>query len=159
MPAVRKHGWHRVPLDLPALAAGVANDTSSLFTYDAFPGDLGTYDPSQEFVLAAALTFDTTVAAVATNNFAIQVSHYSSANVLKNQILLSNAAAGLAFTANTPVDLGVVVGGNLTNPTGVTLVTGWALAPGDSIVVKRVSNGTGQASPAFTVTVGMGSKA
>jgi hypothetical protein len=159
MPATKKHGWHRIPLDLPALAAGAASDTSTLFTYDAFPGDLGTYDPSLEYVLAAALTFDSAVSAVATNNFSIQVSHYSSANVLKNQILLSNVASGMAFSANTPVDLGLAVGGNLTNPTGVTILAGWALLPGDSIVVKRVSNGTGQASPAFTVTMGMGAKA
>jgi hypothetical protein len=158
MPATRKHGWHRLPLDLPKLAAGVANDTSSLFTYDAFPGDLGTYDPSQEFVLAAALTCDAAVTGVATNNFAVQLSHYSSAGVLKNQIVYTFAAATNA-AANTPIDLGVAAAGALTNPTGVTVLAGWALAPGDSIVLARVSNGTGLASPAFTVTVGIGSKA
>lgn len=159
MPAVRKHGWHRIALSLSAAAAGAAADTADLWSYDPFPGDLGTYDPSGEFVLAAAVVFDATVAAVATNNFSVQLSQYSSAGVLKNQILLANVAAGMAFTADVPVDLGVAVGGNLTNPTGVTIIAGWLLAPGDTVVLRRVSNGTGQATPAFAVTIGVGAKA
>lgn len=148
-----KHGGHRVPLDLPTVAAGAAADTSTLFTYDYLYQNYGTYDWTTEVVLRATLTFDTTAAAVATNNFSVQVSHYSSAGTLKNQILYGNAGTGLATTAFAPIDLTGPPAGNLTNPTGVPVQAGWQLAMGDSIVVKRVSNGTGQISPAFTVTL------
>jgi hypothetical protein len=158
MAAVRKHGYHRYPLDLPKLAVGAASDTSTLFTYDPFPGDLGTYDSSSEFVLSAALTCDAAVAGAATNNFAVTISHYNAAGTLVDQIVYT-FAAGVNATAFLPIDLGGAVAGALTNPTGVTVQKGWTLQAGDSIVVARTSNGTGLASPAFTVTVGVGAKA
>lgn len=148
-----KHGGHRVPLDLPGLAAGAGSDTSTLLTYDFNYPAYGTYDYTTEVVSRATLTFDTNVVASATNNFGVSVAHYSVAGVLKNQVIYQNAAAGITATAFIPIDLTGPPAGNLTNPTGVAIQAGWQLATGDSIVVKRVSNGTGQASAAFTVTL------
>jgi len=153
MPGAIKHGAHRLPLDLPGLGAGSGSDTSTLITFDFNYSSYGSYDWRQESVYRATLTFDTNVGAVATNNFGVQVSHYSVAGSLKNQVLYSNATSGFAATAFVPLDLTGPATGNLSNPTGMPVGSGWLLAPGDSLVVKRVSNGTGQASPAFTVTL------
>lgn len=152
-----KHGAHRLPLDLPALAAGAAADTSTLFTYDFNYAAFESYDYSVESLFRATLTFDSNVAAVATNNFGVSVSHYNSAGTLLNQLTYSNAAAGITATANVPIDLSNGASGNLSITTGgISINGGWTLQPGDSIVVKRFSNGTGQASPAFTVTLAVG---
>ena len=159
MAPLRKHGYHQVALDLPALAAGSAADTSTLFTYLFNASNLGGVDPALDYVRAAALTFDAAVSAVATNNFQVNVSHYNSAGTLVDQVTYANATTGITASAVVPIDLGGAISGNVHNPTGASIQAGWSLLPGDSIVVKRASNGTGQASPAFTVTLGVGSKA
>lgn len=149
-----KHGGHRIPLDLPALGAGAASDTSVLFTYDGEVASiLGTIDRSIETVKSAVLTFDSAVTGAATNNFQVNVSHYNSLGALKNQITFT-FGNGQNATAFVPIDLSGPVAGSLANPTGKTIqYDNWTLFPGDSIVVKRVSNGTGLASGAFTVTI------
>lgn len=156
MAPLRKHGAHYVPLDLPGIGAGAASDTSTLFTYQANPADWGVLDPTQEYVLDATLTTDGAVTGAATNNFAVDVKHYNSSGVLQNRILYT-FGNGVNAAAFTPITLFGGVAGALTNPTGTT-IPGWALQPGDSIVVKRTSNGTGLASPAFTVTLLVGPK-
>lgn len=157
-----KHGGHDFALDLPALAAGAAADTSCLYAYRPF--FVGTRDAAVEFVLEASLTFDAAVSAVATNNFEVDVVHYrpnaaGTAMVVQDQVNYANAGAGITATANLPINLAVVAGGNIAVPTGNSLLTGWQLLEGDVIVIKRKSNGTGQASPAFTVTLTRGVKA
>lgn len=151
-----KHGAHRIPLDLPGLAGGTGSDTSTLMTVDFNYPAYGTYDYALDSVLRATLTFDSNVVASPTNNFGVSVSHYSSAGVLKNQIVYQNIGAGITATAFVPIDLTGPAVGNLTNPTGIPVQAGWLLNVGDSVVVKRVSNGTGQASSAFTVTLLIG---
>lgn len=154
MAGAAKHGAHVIPMDLPALGAGAAADTSTLFTYHGEGASiLGTLDRSLETVKSAVLTFDSTVTGAATNNFAVQVSHYNSLGSLKNQIVFT-FGNGQNATAFVPIDISGPVAGSLTNPTGKTIqYDNWTLFPGDSIVVKRVSNGTGLASGAFTVTI------
>jgi len=156
-----KHGGHDICLDLPALAAGAAADTSSLYAYRPF--FVGTRDAAVEFVLEASLTFDAAVSAVATNNFQVNVIHLrpnaaGTAMVVQDQVNFANAGAGIAATANLPINLAVTPAGNVVNPTGVSLLTGWQLLEGDVLKISRVSNGTGQASPAFTVTLTRGVK-
>lgn len=156
MAPLRKHGAHAIVLDLPKLALATANDTSTLFTYQANPADWGVVDPTQEYVLDAVLTTDAAVTGAATNNFAVDVKHYNVAGTLVDRILYT-FASGVNATAFVPIALFGAVAGALTNPTGTT-IPGWALQSGDSIVVARTSNGSGLASPAFTVTLLVGPK-
>lgn len=154
-----KHGGHRQQLSVDGLAAGAAVDTSDLWTYDGeVTSILGTLDQSIEAVKSAVFVIDTTQSAVATNNYSVVLSHYSKAGVLKNQIVYGQAAAGFAATQFVPIDLSGPVTAILTNPTGVVIQgDGWKLVPGDTLQLKRTSNGTGQASGGFAVTIKYGS--
>src|SRR5262252_7009500 len=111
-----KHGGHDICLDLPALAAGAAADTSSLYAYRPF--FVGTRDAAVEFVLEASLTFDAAVSAVATNNFQVNVIHLrpnaaGTAMVVQDQVNFANAGAGISATANLPINLAVTPAGNV----------------------------------------------
>ncbi|MFI4977535.1 MAG: hypothetical protein ACHQC8_02490 [Solirubrobacterales bacterium] len=162
MSAATKHGGHRIPLDIGALAAGAAADTSSIFTYDGEAASiLGTVDRSIECVKSAVLTFEDAITGIVTNNFAVEVTHWglnaAGVAVVKNSIVYTFANAVNAV-AMTPIDLSGPVAGALTNPTGKVIQgDNWTLFPGDSIQVERVSNGTGLASNGFTVTLKIGS--
>lgn len=154
-----KHGGHDICLDLPALAAGAAADTSTLYAYRPF--FVGTRDAAVETILEASLTFDGALSAVATNNFTVKVQQYrnvAGTYTIINEIDYGQAAAGFAASTATPINLAIAVSAILTNPTGTTLLNGWVLLEGDVIVVRRTSNGTGQASPAFTVQLTRGVK-
>ena len=156
-----KHGGHDICLDLPALAAGAGADTSTLYAYRPF--FVGTRDAAVEFVLEASLAFDAAVSAVATNNFEVDVIHYrpnaaGTAMVVVDQVNYANAGAGITATANLPINIAVAAGGNIAVPTGSSLLVGWQLLEGDVLKVNRKSNGTGQASPGFTVTLTRGVK-
>jgi hypothetical protein len=159
MAAPYKHGGHRYTLPISAGAAGAAGDSAASITFDAeAAGILGTIDTSVEAVKAAVVVAAATIAAVATNNFSIRLTHYSVAGAIKNRLLLANVGAGLAFTAGVPVDISGAVAGNLTNPNGVPILgDGWKIVPGDSIVAERVTNGTGEATSGITVTLKVGS--
>ena len=153
-----KHGGHRIALGLQALGAGTSADTSELFVYDGEAASiLGTYDASVEVIQSAVLAFDATVAGAATNYFSVVLAQYSSAGVLKNEVEYS-FQSGVNATAFVPIDLSGPVAGGLTNPTGVPIQgDGWLIAEGDVFQVKRLSTGTGLASPGFGVTLKIGS--
>jgi hypothetical protein len=155
MASALKHGGHRIPLAVSAGAAGVAEDSAACVTYDGEAAAiLGTVDQSIEVVVAAVVVAAATIAAVATNNFSLRLTHYSVLGAIKNRLLLTNVAAGLAFTAGVPVDLSGAVAGNLTNPNGKTILgQNWVLVAGDSIVFERLTVGTGEATPGISCTL------
>ena len=160
-----KVGFRNIALSLPGAAASATSPdpiVGAVYIYDPFASKLGSVDAAVEFLQSLAVAFAADVAQVAVNNFGIRVSQYSLVGDLVNQILLNDAANGLlAFDAGFPVDLSgplsSTAGAVLTAPTGTVLP--WALTSGDVIVVEKVNNGTGEATPPGGVTLGIGVKA
>lgn len=139
---------------LPALGAGAAADTSAFTPYWFNPSQVGVYDPEVEYALQLWITFEAVVTGVATNNFAVVVTHYNSAAAIVDQCTLT-FANGINASAFVAIDL--------TTNANVVVNSGakpgqWLMAPGDNINVKRLSNGTGLASPAFGLGVTFGRK-
>jgi hypothetical protein len=150
MAPILKHGGHRILLAVQALAAGSSSDTSDLFTYDYNYSAYGVYDLTTEEIIRATLVMAANVTGAATNNFAVGLSHYNAAGSVVDQVLYT-FASGTNATAYVPIDL-TTIGASV----GRTIQQGWLLQPGDTVELKRFTNGTGMASPAFGVTLVLG---
>jgi hypothetical protein len=151
MAPTAKHGGHRLALDLQALAAGTASDTSEMLTYDYLYTTYGVYDSTSEYVLRATAVFAANVTGQATDFFSVQLTHYNVSGSVVDRVtpttLVFNAG-GVTATAYVPIDVTAAAAS-----TGNTIAQGWKLAPGDTIELKRVSStATGLASPAMAVT-------
>jgi hypothetical protein len=158
----RKFGAHRYNLEITAMAAGSASDTSAgIFVYDAFAngaataGATNTTDPTIESITEMNLTVYTTLTGQATNFASFRVTHRNSAGTTKNGIQVTFSAAGVVVTAFVPANLVAASGATVTGAgTGTLTVNSgtalpWDLAPGDTITFDRVSNNaTGLATPA-----------
>ena len=166
MAGARKHGSHRYALDLPALAAGAASDTHSLMSYDAYAdAPAGTvvtaytfpYDLTSEEVWQADLVLGATLTGQATN-FSDLAFQQARAGAVINDIRVRFNAAGVSLPALTPANMAVGSGVAVPNAgTGTLLVNAgtalpWTIQQGDVFLIARVSSGTGQASPGWTVT-------
>lgn len=167
MAGQRKHGSHAYDLSLPALAAGAAADTSSVFPWDAYadagPGIAvsGTpttynapYDSTAEEVFEFVYTLEATLTGQATNFSAFAARLIRGAAVLNDLRVVYNAA-GVTTAAFTLVSFYAASGAVLFNTgTGVLLLQAgsllpWTLQQGDIIQLARISTGTGQATPAI----------
>lgn len=155
MAATTKHGGHRIALAVQALAAGTANDTSELFTYDFSYSTYSTYDSTSEYITRATVVFAANVTGQATDFFSVQLTHYNSAGSVVDRVTPTAtvfSSSGVTATAYVPIDVTAAAAG-----TGNTIVKGWLLAPGDTLEAKRLSStATGLASPAFAVTLLLG---
>lgn len=159
----RKSGAHRVPLNLPLLAAGSASDSSAGWTYDAYAlGGTVTspntpYDVSSQSITEASYTVDTTLTGQGTH-FASICLQLIRAGAVLNQLSVAYSGTGIVTTAYTFANLAVASGAVVPNAgTGVLAVTGavlpWILLPGDFIALQRLSNdSTGLATPSISLT-------
>lgn len=156
-----KHGSHRYTLTLGALAVGAAADTEDVMVYDGYADGAATaagynypYDATSEQITEASFAMGAALVGVATN-FASVVFGLARAGVVVNELRVNYSAAGVTTTiygvANLNVASGAVVAGSgtgtLTVQTGVALP--WTLQAGDVLYLRRLSTGTGLATPSI----------
>lgn len=172
MAPARKHGAHRVQLNIGNMAAGSANDLlADIFDWDSYAAEgAGTinlptnnYDTTAYSVQEASVTTYTTLTGQATNFASLRLTHTDSAGNVKNRIRVAFSGTGIVATALTSMNFAVASGatvpgagtGVLTVDTGTALP--WTLVPGDDIVFDRVSNNaTGLATPSASATILIG---
>lgn len=169
----RKHGAHRIQLNIPLAAAGSASDlVGDVFTYDGFAesggGGLASptagYDLYSEAVIEASVATYVAFTGQATNFASLRLTHARNA-VTQNQIEVTFSGTGIVTAALVPMNFGVASGavvpgagtGTLTVVTGTALP--WTLQPGDTITLDRLSNNaTGLATPAVSATITIAGK-
>lgn len=159
-----KHGSHRYTLTLPALAAGAAADADVVFIYDAFADSAATasgynypYDATSESIVEASFGFATALTGTVTN-FASVVFGLARAGAVVNELRVAFNAGGVTTAIYTVANLNVASGavvvgagtGTLTAQTGVVLP--WVLQAGDVVYLRRLSTGTGLATPGIGLT-------
>lgn len=170
MAVLRKHGFHLDSLGEDTLAAGASADSGALYTFHAWPegstaigGDAtSSLDPTSYSLREASLVAYAALTGQATNFSELWFSQYDKTGAAVNQVKVQFNTTGKTLTAFLPINLAVADGASVVNggTAVLTKVTGavlpWKLNFGDTLVVARVSVGTGQATPAFCVTFGIG---
>lgn len=129
-----KHGGHRMSLTASGPLAASTQVT------DIVPYDFGvskSSDPTLEKVVGGVLFATAALAATGT----VVLNHVNSAGTVVDALTLTSSVA-----ANTVVDLTTV-----SASTGNTLLQGWSLNPGDSVVLILATGATPQTTAAVGV--------
>lgn len=170
MAANRHLGLKAMTAHIPALGAGTSADTGAGVIYNAFANGAATpnattgLDPQAEYVTELSVLANAAHTGQGTNYTQIVITHADSTGTAKNKFTVSFSAAGNTMAARKAMNFAVASGGTVTGAGTATLtvttgtVLPWLLAPGDSLTVDRISQGTGNASPGLSMTAMVGVK-